>query len=250
MGVWQDARGLASSANAAAKTPGVGHKSLVWKPWARRGANPGEWMRGTYKLQDDEQQVVHNKGPLAAVAVGRNTKGDGADGAEHEHQRDSPGDVRIGLLERLGEILDRQRDGEEVKGVPRLSSGPVVSPPAPASCLAGSPCFLRLTQAQKATAKKFHWRRVIIRSNRMGLGGRAMTGWSVEIRVAQYFPMLMPTCHQRLARMGALPGRERVGSPYRDGGGAGWSLPSRHRGVFPGHGTGPMAPRVSLRPPW
>lgn len=76
---------------------------------ARWGANPGGEMREkTYKLQNDEQQVIYNEGPLAAVAIGRNTEDNGADRAKHKHQRDSPCDVRFGLLEGLGELFNRQ----------------------------------------------------------------------------------------------------------------------------------------------
>lgn len=49
----------------------------------------------TYKLNHDKQKIVHNKGPLATVSIGKDTKDNGADGPEHKHESDCPGDVSL-----------------------------------------------------------------------------------------------------------------------------------------------------------
>src|SRR3569833_237018 len=77
--------------------------------------------KNTYQLESDKEDVVDHKRPLAAVAISGDAKDDGADRPEHQHQRDAPGDVRVGLAELLGEVGRGQRNGEEVKGIPRLS---------------------------------------------------------------------------------------------------------------------------------
>ena len=76
--------------------------------------------RVTDQLERNEKDVVDNKGPFASVAIGRNAEEDGADGAEHEHQGDAPGDVRVGFAKRLCEVRDGERDSKEVEGVPGL----------------------------------------------------------------------------------------------------------------------------------
>jgi hypothetical protein len=39
----------------------------------------------TYQLEDDEQKVVDDEGPFAAISVGGDSEDDGTDGAQHEH---------------------------------------------------------------------------------------------------------------------------------------------------------------------
>ena len=71
------------------------------------------------KLEDDEEDVVHHKGPFPPVSIRRNAKNDGADRSKHEHKSDAPGNLRIGLVEVLGKIGDGQRDCKKVESVPR-----------------------------------------------------------------------------------------------------------------------------------
>lgn len=80
-------------------------------------SNKGE----THQLKHDKQEIADDEGPLPTVAVAGEAKDDGPDGPEHEHHRDAPCDVRLSAPKRLGEIADRQRDGEEVERVPCLS---------------------------------------------------------------------------------------------------------------------------------
>ena len=49
---------------------------------------------------------------------GRPTEYRAANGSEHQHQGNAPGDLGIGFSKLLGQILDRERDGEEVKCIP------------------------------------------------------------------------------------------------------------------------------------
>ncbi len=74
----------------------------------------------THQLERDKERIVDDKGPFAAIAIGGNTKEDGADRAEHENEGDAPGDVRLGLVKGLGQAAHGEGDGEEVKGVPGL----------------------------------------------------------------------------------------------------------------------------------
>lgn len=74
----------------------------------------------TYQFEGDEEHIVDNEGPLAAVAVGGNAKDDGAHRAEHEDKRNTPCNVRRGLVERRGQVCGGERHGEEVKGIPGL----------------------------------------------------------------------------------------------------------------------------------
>ena len=75
----------------------------------------------TYKLKNDEEDVIHDERPLPPVAISRDTKDNGADRPEHQHERDAPGYVGRGLPKLLGERLYGQRHGEEVERVPRLN---------------------------------------------------------------------------------------------------------------------------------
>lgn len=70
------------------------------------------------ELEDDEEDVVHHEGPFPPVSIGGNAKDDGADRTKHEHQSDTPRNLRIGLIEVLGQVGNGQRDGKEVEGVP------------------------------------------------------------------------------------------------------------------------------------
>jgi hypothetical protein len=77
-------------------------------------------VRVTYQFERNEEQVVNNKGPFATVSISSNTKGDGSNRSEHEHKRDAPGNVRLGLSKVLSQVGDGQRNGEEIKGIPSL----------------------------------------------------------------------------------------------------------------------------------
>lgn len=70
------------------------------------------------QLEDHKEQLVDDERPLAAPAVRRDTEDDCADGAQHQHERDAPGNVRDGLVELRGELGGGERDGEKVEGVP------------------------------------------------------------------------------------------------------------------------------------
>ena len=49
------------------------------------------------------------------------TKYRATNGSEHQYQCNAPGNLGIGFSELLGQLLDRQRDGEEVERIPRPS---------------------------------------------------------------------------------------------------------------------------------
>ena len=49
------------------------------------------------------------------------TKYRATNGSEHQHQGNAPGNLGIRFSKLLGQLLDRERDGEEVKGIPRPS---------------------------------------------------------------------------------------------------------------------------------
>ncbi|KAI6776829.1 hypothetical protein HG530_000774 [Fusarium avenaceum] len=74
----------------------------------------------TDKFEDDEEKIVDHERPLSTVAIARDTKGNGADGSEHENQCNSPCDVGFGLAECFGKTCYGEGDGEEVECVPRL----------------------------------------------------------------------------------------------------------------------------------
>jgi len=74
--------------------------------------------KASAKLEDDEENVVQDEGPLSSIAIGSNTKGDCANAPEHQHKCDSPGDIGVGLAKLLCQIGQRQRNSEEVKGIP------------------------------------------------------------------------------------------------------------------------------------
>jgi hypothetical protein len=73
----------------------------------------------THQFENNKEHVVEDKGPLAAVTIGCNTKDDGADGTEHEDESDAPGDVGLGLAKLFAQLGDGEGDGEEVEGVYR-----------------------------------------------------------------------------------------------------------------------------------
>jgi hypothetical protein len=75
----------------------------------------------TYQFQYDEQDIIYDKWPFSAIPVCGNTKQDGSNRPKHQYQGDAPGDIRRRLAKRGCQIADRQRDGKEVKGVPRLA---------------------------------------------------------------------------------------------------------------------------------
>ena len=74
----------------------------------------------TYQFEADKQNIVDDERPFATIAVGRDTKDDGTNRTEHEHEGDTPRNIRVGLAKLLRETADGQGDGEEVKGVPGL----------------------------------------------------------------------------------------------------------------------------------
>lgn len=70
------------------------------------------------QLQDDEENVVGDKGPFAAVAIREDTEDDGTDGTQHQHEGDTPGDFGVGTLKVFSQTGQGNRDGEEIKGIP------------------------------------------------------------------------------------------------------------------------------------
>ena len=68
----------------------------------------------TYKLEYDEENVVDDEWPLSAVSIAGNTKEDGSYRSEHEHQGDTPCNIRLCLVKRLGQTRHRQRNSEEL----------------------------------------------------------------------------------------------------------------------------------------
>lgn len=103
----------------------------------------------TYQFEDDEKQVVDNKGPLATVTIGRETENDRAHRSQHEDERDTEGNIGNAFVELLGKVGCGQRDGEEVESIPSLETKLAVNIPAACRRL-----HHLLTQAQNAIAKK------------------------------------------------------------------------------------------------
>jgi hypothetical protein len=52
--------------------------------------------KASAKLKSDEEKVVDDERPLSSVPISGDTEDDGADGTEHQNQRDTPGDVGRG----------------------------------------------------------------------------------------------------------------------------------------------------------
>lgn len=88
---------------------------------AKPGSTAGTRRDKTYKLEYDKENVVDDEWPLSAVSIAGNTKEDGSYRSEHEHQGDTPCNIRLCLVKRLGQTRHRQRNSEEIKRIPRLS---------------------------------------------------------------------------------------------------------------------------------
>lgn len=88
---------------------------------AKPGSTAGIRRDKTYKLEYDKENVVDDEWPLSAVSIAGNTKEDGSYRSEHEHQGDTPCNIRLCLVKRLGQTRHRQRNSEEIKRIPRLS---------------------------------------------------------------------------------------------------------------------------------
>lgn len=72
----------------------------------------------TTELDGDEKQLVDDKGPLTTIPIRGNTKDNGTDGSQHQHEGDTPGDVGDGFVKGLGQLGGGQGDGEEVECIP------------------------------------------------------------------------------------------------------------------------------------
>lgn len=131
-----------------------------------------------YQFENDKEQVVDDKGPLAAVAITGDTKGDGADGTEHQDEGNTPGDVGLGFSKSFGQATDGKGDGKEVEGIPGLCLHGLVK----CDRVCGAHWYL-LTQAAKAMAKNAHCWALSMRTRRMGLGRSSMAGRKVVMRV-------------------------------------------------------------------
>lgn len=62
------------------------------------------------QFEDDEQDQIDNKRPFAAITIGRNTEDDRADGPQHEHEGDAPGDISDRRFEARCQIFRCKRD--------------------------------------------------------------------------------------------------------------------------------------------
>lgn len=70
------------------------------------------------QLDDDEEELVDDEGPFPAIAIRGNTEDDGANGSEHQHEGDTPGDVGDGFVKCFSQLSGGQGDGEEIEGIP------------------------------------------------------------------------------------------------------------------------------------
>lgn len=55
------------------------------------------------QLQDNEENVVGDKGPFPAVAIRQDTEDDGTDGTQHQHEGDTPGNFGVGTFKVFGQ---------------------------------------------------------------------------------------------------------------------------------------------------
>lgn len=56
------------------------------------------------ELENDEEHLVGDEGPLTAPSVRCDTEDDGSDGTKHQHGRDAPGDIGDGCIEGFGQV--------------------------------------------------------------------------------------------------------------------------------------------------
>jgi hypothetical protein len=66
-------------------------------------------------LQDDEEDIIDDERPFAAISISSNSESDGTDGSQHQHESDAPRDVLLADVKGLGEAFDSQRDREKVE---------------------------------------------------------------------------------------------------------------------------------------
>lgn len=97
----------------------VAKASTLYTESASEGESRGNV---TYQLKHNEQQIIHHKRPLPTIPIRRNTKDSRPHRPKHQHQGNPPGNIRLGLVKRLGQTRDGEGDAEEVKGVPGLRS--------------------------------------------------------------------------------------------------------------------------------
>lgn len=77
--------------------------------------------KSSTELQYNEENIVNNERPLSSIPISSKTKDDRSNTAQHKHERDTPGNISLGLAERLSKRLDSQRDSKEVECVPSPS---------------------------------------------------------------------------------------------------------------------------------
>ena len=71
-----------------------------------------------------EARVIENMAltkcalPFPPITISGDTEDSTAHRPEHQHKSNAPGDVGFAFAKRLGKVLDNERDGEEVKGIP------------------------------------------------------------------------------------------------------------------------------------
>jgi hypothetical protein len=74
----------------------------------------------THELKDNEQDIVRDKRPLAAISIRSNSENDGADRTEHQHEGHPPCNISSAAAKGFAQVFDGKRDGEEVESVPGL----------------------------------------------------------------------------------------------------------------------------------
>lgn len=74
-----------------------------------------------YQFKNNEEQVIDDERPFAAISITSNSKRNRTNGSEHENKGNAPGDVGCRFVKVLGEVTDGQGNCEEVEGVPGLS---------------------------------------------------------------------------------------------------------------------------------
>jgi hypothetical protein len=146
------------------------------------------------KFKNDEQNVVDNKGPFTSVSISSDTEGNRANGTEHKHECDTPGDVFCGFSKFLSKVGDCQRDGEEIEGCGEVSGNSVYS------IVIGIDIPSQV-QAMNATVKKSHCCLLSILKRLMGLATLVIGGLSVEKRVAMYLPAVIRSSVSPVAGM-------------------------------------------------
>lgn len=137
------------------------------------------------QLQDDEENVVGDKGPFPAVAIRQDTEDDRTDGTQHEHEGDTPGNFGVGLVEIFSQTGQRNRDGKEIEGIP--------SPAPEGNLLLISTVILTNIEARVDIHTKKNSHCCLFNNIKAlkGLGALFIGGRKDVTRVAKYLPTVM-----------------------------------------------------------